>query len=227
MVASPKINIADFKQLRTNALPKVTRDAFLRCIEIPFFSQQGWYLAGGTALSLQAGHRMSVDLDFFTPEKSFDEKNAEETLSIAGKWKTSSISRGTVYGELNGAKISLIAYPFFCADKPFLKIGTVSILKLEDIAVMKIVTISQRGKKRDFFDLYWLSFNAQPLRESIEAVQRQYSICQNLTHILKSLVYFEDAETDPDPEVFFDADWKKVKKFFTAEIPTIAKRLIK
>ena len=31
-----------------------------------------FYLAGGTALALQRGHRFSADLDFFTDESEFD-----------------------------------------------------------------------------------------------------------------------------------------------------------
>ena len=92
---------------------------------------------------------------------------------------------------------------------------------------MKIIAISQRGKKRDFFDLYWICQNIVPLHESILKIDKQYNIRQNLTHILKSLVYFDDAETDPEPEIYFKATWKEVKKFFIKEIPQIAKKIIK
>ncbi|OGZ64374.1 MAG: hypothetical protein A2402_03135 [Candidatus Staskawiczbacteria bacterium RIFOXYC1_FULL_37_43] len=187
-------------------------------MEIPFFAQNGWYLAGGTALSIQKGHRSSIDLDFFTPKKSFDEKNAEEILSIGGGWKTTFLKEGTLYGELNRAKISLISYPFFKASKPFLKIGAVSIMSPEDIAAMKIAAISQRGRKRDFFDLYWLSLNVQPLKKTIDMAMSQYSVKQNLSHIIKSLTYFEDAEEDPSPKTYFKATWKDVKSFFLLEI---------
>ncbi len=91
---------------------------------------------------------------------------------------------------------------------------------------MKIVATSQRGKKRDSFDLYWLSQNVLPLEESLKRAEQQYSVRHNFTHLLKSLVYFEDAEDDPDPEVNFDADWRKVKSFFETEIPVIMRRLI-
>ena len=225
MDTSSKINF-DWSHLHLDALPEITRKAFLKCIETPFFSEQGWYLAGGTALVLQAGHRKSVDLDFFTPLKSFDEKKAEETLSTVSNWRTTSIDRATVYGEFDGAKMSLISYPFFQIAKPFLKIKNVSVVTPPDIAAMKITAISQRGKKRDFFDLYWLSINTQPLFESIESAQNQYNVKQNINHILKSLVYFEDANDDPEPEIFFDANWEKVKSFFNKEIPIITKKLL-
>ena len=225
MVASLEINKTELELLHLNAVPKITSRAFLQCAATPFFSQNGWYLAGGTAIAIQTGHRSSVDLDFFTAQKSFDEKNAEEILSIGNTWKTSSLSRGTLYGEFNGAKISLISYPFFKASKPFLKIGTVSIMSLQDIAVMKIAAISQRGKKRDFFDLYWLSLNIQPLKKSIDAIKKQYSVQQNLTHILKSLTYFEDAESDANPKIYFKATWKEVKSFFRQEVKKISNEI--
>ena len=49
-----------------------------------FFSHNSWYLAGGTALALQVGHRRSVDLDFFTKKKVFNEKKAEEYMNEHG-----------------------------------------------------------------------------------------------------------------------------------------------
>src|SRR3989344_4267592 len=81
MDASPNIDQLVLDGLHLSALPDVTQKAFLKCITFQFFSTGGWYLAGGTALALQVGHCKSVDLDFFTTEKSFDEKKAEETLS--------------------------------------------------------------------------------------------------------------------------------------------------
>ncbi len=213
-------------EFRFDVLPKATATAFKKCAEMDFLSDGMWYLAGETALALQMGHRKSVDLDFFTQQKTFDEKRIEALLNIQGEWETTSLSEGTLYGELLKAKISFISYPFFTPALPMKRYGTMLLLTPPDIAVMKIIAISQRGKKRDFFDLYWVCKNVQPLGESILNVHKQYSVRQNLTHILKSLVYFEDAESDPEPEIFFKANWKEVKSFFNKEIPIIAKRLM-
>ena len=49
----------------------------------------------------------------------------------------------------------------------------------------------------------------------------------NYHHLLKALVYFEDAESDPQPIIYFDATWRQVKRFFTKEVPEIAKELIR
>ncbi len=217
----------DSDQLFFNTLPKDAVLALKKCSEIDFFLHDKWYLAGGTALALRAGHRRSYDLDFFTENKSFDEKGVEKVLNNQGEWITNHISEGTVFGLFSKTKMSLIAYPFFTPAQKVLKFGTVSLLAPADIAVMKIIAISQRGKKRDFFDLYWICQHVVPLYDSILKVDKQYSVRQNPNHILKSLIYFQDAEDDPEPEIYFKATWREVKKFFTKEIPVIAKKIIK
>jgi len=216
----------DSNQLFFDALPKAVVSALKKCSEMDFFSQGNWYLAGGTALALQSGHRRSYDLDFFTKNKIFDEKKVEKILNDEGKWITNAISKGTVYGIFSGTKISLISYPYFKPAEKMHKFGTVSLLTPPDIAVMKIIAISQRGKKRDFFDLYWICQNVESLHNSILKVNKQYSVRQNLTHILKSLVYFTDAESDPEPEIYFKVSWQEIKKFFKKEIPAIANKII-
>lgn len=225
MDVNPKVTKREV-DLKLDILSKETAKAFQTCANMPIFSHEDWYLAGGTALALQAGHRKSVDLDFFTKRSKFDEKKVEEILSSQGEWITTSMSKGTLYGEFFGGKISLISYPFFKPDKPMLVFGNISLLAPPDIAVMKIIAISQRGRKRDFFDLFWLSQNTQPLGDIVLNVDRQYTVRQNLAHILKSLVYFADAENDPMPRINFNASWPSVKKFFIKEVPKITSKII-
>jgi hypothetical protein len=57
------------------------------------------YLAGGTSLALQIGHRISIDLDFFTREK-FREEAVELALMQSGFYKKDGISWQTVWGKL-------------------------------------------------------------------------------------------------------------------------------
>ncbi|MCR4275520.1 MAG: nucleotidyl transferase AbiEii/AbiGii toxin family protein [Candidatus Wolfebacteria bacterium] len=147
MDVNPKVTKQE-ADLKLDILPKETVKAFRACANMPIFSHEDWYLAGGTALALP------------------------------------------------------------------------------DIAVMKIIAISQRGRKRDFFDLFWLSQNIQPLGDIILNVNRQYTVRQNLAHILKSLVYFADAENDPMPRINFNASWLSVKKFFIKEVPKITNKII-
>jgi hypothetical protein len=173
------------------------------------------------------GHRQSVDLDFFTPQAKIKETEIERKLLVTHYWKTTYREEGTIFGIFKGAKMSLIAYPFFIPSKRRLRCGTVNILLPEDIATMKIVAISQRGRKRDFIDLYWYCKNREPLQNIVLRAIKQYpSQKDNLVHILKSLSYFADAEADPMPKIYFKATWKEVKNFFQKEAIFLARKLI-
>ena len=207
-------------------LPKTTQKALDYLKGGTWLSDEGWYLAGGTALALQVGHRQSVDLDFFNPKKSFSPTEVIKHFP-ADIWRAEIVKEGTIYGKIMGAKVSFIAYPFFVPKLPFLQYGSIPVLNKEDIAVMKIIAISQRGRKRDFIDLFWFSQNISPLSEAIAKLPEQYpTVAHNYHHIIKSLTYFADAEEDPMPTVFFEADWKTIKKYFQKEIPSLAKKFL-
>lgn len=221
MVKSSKID------LRFDAMPEQTLRAFECLSKQNWLEDSGWYLAGGTALALQVGYRRSVDLDFFIKEKEID--NEKIIKNIENKdWRIKINKEGTIYGELFGSNVSFISYPFFVPKLQPLKYGSINILDAKDIAVMKAIALSQRGKKRDFFDLYFCANNIIGLEEIITSLKGQYpSVAHNYQHILKSLVYFADAEDDPEPDLLIDLDWATVKKYFEKEIPALTKKLLK
>ncbi|MEK7509548.1 MAG: nucleotidyl transferase AbiEii/AbiGii toxin family protein [Patescibacteria group bacterium] len=211
-----------------HALPSDTIRALENLAKEEWLRRSHWYLAGGTALALQAGHRVSVDLDFFTEDNQFKETELLAHLAEGGSWETDVEEPGTIYGKLLGAKVSFIAYPFFLPAAEPHWYGSIRVLDKQDIAVMKIIAISQRGRKRDFFDLFWCAHHIEPLETIITRLKVQYpSVAHDYHHILKALVYFEDAESDPEPIVRFDASWRAVKAFFRKEVPAISLRLIR
>jgi hypothetical protein len=211
---------------RDDILPRNTKKALVFLSSQDWLRESKWYLAGGTALALQEGHRTSLDLDFFYPDKEFDLE------ALLGKfqgsdWVADVAREGTVYGRVCNAKVSFIAYPFFIPKESYAWYGLVRVLKPKDIAVMKIVAISQRGKKRDFVDLYWYVKEHEPLGDILSRLPGQYpSVAHNYHHILKSLMYFEDAEQDPMPKIFFNATWREIKKYFEREVPIITKEFL-
>lgn len=211
-----------------SSIPDSTKKALDFLSTQKWVSQSGWYLAGGTSLALQTGNRKSVDLDFFTTEKNFITKELLSNFVDNKNWSTDFEKPNTLYGVLYDAKVSFITYPFFVPKQKFLEYGFVKILDKTDVAVMKIVAISQRGKKRDFFDLYWCAKNIESLENIIRRLPEQYpSVAHDYHHILKSLVYFDDAESDSEPVIFFNVDWNTVKDFFKKEIPILAKKVMR
>lgn len=211
----------------TEVLPHETLQALELLSKESWFKQSDWYLAGGTALALYGGHRQSLDLDFFTQRGTFSVGPLLDHFEQK-KWKTSHAEKGTVYGTLVGAKISFIAYPFFTYQEKPKRYGSIRILMPQDIAVMKVIAISQRGRKRDFVDLFWYTQQYEPLLAVIQKLKHQYATAaHNYHHILESMMYFADAEDDPMPRLFFTATWKEIKAYFEKEVPRIAKELLR
>lgn len=211
---------------RDDVLPRNTKKALEFLSSQDWLRESKWYLAGGTALALQEGHRTSLDLDFFYPDKEFDLEALLSKFS-GSDWIADIAREGTVYGRLYNAKVSFIAYSFFAPRELPLWHGSVRVLKSKDIAVMKIIAVSQRGRKRDFVDLYWYVSKHEPLGDILLRLPEQYpTVAHDYHHILKSLMYFEDAEEDPMPKIFFDATWQEIKKYFDREVPRITKEFL-
>lgn len=179
------------------------------------------YLAGGTGLALQLGHRVSVDLDFFTPEDFNPAQRASELKSLT-RLKVEEIKDGTVIGNIGRIRFSLFHYQYPVLF-PFKHFAGVKVADFRDITPMKISAICGRGKKRDFIDLYFICQKID-LKQALTLYQRKYrGLSNNLVHIYKSLVYFQDAETEPMPRMFIRVNWTEVKHFLEDEVKKIWK----
>ncbi|MFZ5801275.1 MAG: nucleotidyl transferase AbiEii/AbiGii toxin family protein [Candidatus Omnitrophota bacterium] len=175
------------------------------------------YLAGGTACALQIGHRISIDLAFFTLQE-FNAKELVHSLKNIGEFRLDRQSWGTILGEFEKIKFSIFVYKYRVLF-PFKSLFGINILDLRDIAAMKIDAISTRGIKRDFIDLYFICQKGISLKEILSLYDRKYgTLASNLVHIQKSLVYFADAEMTAMPKMLKKASWKDVKKYFENEV---------
>ena len=93
------------------------------------------------------------------------------------------------------------------------------IADIRDIAAMKIDAITTRGAKRDFIDLYFICKTGYRLAELLDFYNRKYGkLASNLIHIEKSLVFFNDAETEEMPKMLKKIQWEDVKRFFEKEV---------
>jgi hypothetical protein len=187
------------------------------------------YLAGGTALALQIGHRYSYDFDFFTPQKFDEEILVQQIAEIMPDFHLERKSWGTILGYLGESRFSLFFYNYPLLFKTQQLLG-VDIADIKDIAPMKIAAIADRGTKRDFIDLYFIFTKTKilTLKEALALYDKKFkSLQQNKIHILKSLVYFEDAERDKLPQMIKQVRWSSVKEFFINEQRKIAKELLK
>ena len=176
-------------------------------------------LAGGTALALQIGHRVSVDFDFFS-EKQFSTDALYREFQKAGlKAIVQQETEGTLTAMVHGVKVSMLYYPYPFLDKELNWKG-IDIAGIIDIAAMKVMAITQRGAKRDFVDLYFILKDI-PFRKIAENMIERYGADRlNAINIGKAIVYFSDADIDPDPQYCGKErpDWKDIKKFFVKNV---------
>ena len=176
------------------------------------------YLAGGTALAFQLGHRYSYDLDFFT-NRRFDASNVIKKFKKIHGFKLEKTSWQTVLGYIDSIQCTLFFYQYPLLF-PTHKFREANIADIRDIAAMKIAAISDRGTKRDFIDFYFIINEAGiTLKEALNFYEKKFKVPEiNRFHILKSTVYFKDAENQKMPRLIKEVNWIKVKKFFENEV---------
>lgn len=185
----------------------------------------GFYLAGGTGLALQLGHRISEDLDFFTPAQ-FDPANLSRHLDQRPGYRETEVSRGTLHCEVAGVKASFLHYPV-PPRQPTIEYLSVRVADWRDILAEKFKTLSQRGARRDFYDIYaCLTLKQLSVEDGVGIFRVRFTgLGVNLQHIAKSLVWFADADAEPDPQLLIPADWPQVKRFFSSRIDDFAQAL--
>lgn len=180
-----------------------------------------FYLAGGTAFALQIGHRVSVDLVFFTLSM-FDSNELFEFLkdSYEVSGATRSVNSLSLFVTLHDERIKVDMirhnYPFL---QPVKHVENIRLSSLQDIAAMKLNAVANRGAKKDFYDIYAL-LTRFSLKELLTFFQQKYEQLNSLT-VLKSLVYFADADLEPDPVSLLDVSWADVKKEITTRVQAI------
>jgi hypothetical protein len=180
-----------------------------------------WTLAGGTGLALQIGHRVSVDLDFFRA-RSFEPDALVDRLRDLGSLRILGRARDTLHVAFEEVRLS-----FLGLRDPLLFSGTeyrgLTLADPRDIAVMKLVAIGGRGSRKDFVDLFFYLEAGAELGDVFDLARRRFSgIEYDEYHLLKSLVYFEDAETEPMPRMLREADWADVKRSLIAAVRRLA-----
>jgi hypothetical protein len=138
-------------------------------------------------------------------------------MSGLGKLEIVGEEDGTLNAVLDGVKITFLRYRYPLLF-PAVNFEKIALADERDIAAMKIDAASSRGSKKDFIDLYFL-LKKYPLTELIGFFEQKYEgIEYNKLHILKSLVYFEDADLEPMPTMIQSADWEEVKETIQGKV---------
>jgi hypothetical protein len=183
----------------------------------------GFYLAGGTALALQIGHRVSVDFDFF----SDDAIKRGLLLQARHVFPAAELSPLVNNADeltvlVNGVKITFLAYPF-PAREPFVRYEGVPLLSVREIAATKAYTIGRRGSFKDYVDLYFVIAEQRATLAGIIAdAQQKFGADFNSRLFLEQLVYLADLD---DAEVQFIkpvVSSAEIQTFFEERVREIA-----
>ncbi len=172
------------------------------------------YLAGGTALALQVGHRPSIDFDWFGNEIGDPEILFHRLRAADLDFTISTNTFETVYVEIETVQVSFIGYNYPML-MPLCKWGEygIQMASLDDIACMKLSAVTNRGSRKDFIDLHYLISHYRSLGEYLQLFQKKFQQ-QDIGHVIRSLVFFEDANQEPEIRMFSDLYWAQLKKDF-------------
>jgi Nucleotidyl transferase AbiEii toxin, Type IV TA system len=203
--------------LQTRTVEPGTLELLERLMSLPPLGQ--FYLVGGTALALQMGHRVSIDLDLFTPEP-FDKTDLMDMLNAHfDDVLLESEGISMLITNIQQVKVDFVkmSYPILF---PHLEISGIRMLDIRDIAPMKLKAIAHRGSKKDFYDIYYL-LNHLSVAEMLRLFSEKFKQ-QEIFHVIKSLTYFDDAENYADPMVFDKTDtWEKVKRVVSKSVQSL------
>lgn len=150
-------------------------------------------LVGGTALALQIGHRISVDLDLFSKDP-LDINAIEQILTHKFNFSAHFISKGSVRGEIDGIKIDILHHPYEWIDEPVCE-EDIIMASLQDITAMKLNSIIHNGTRpKDFLDVAYLSqyFSYDDMRSLLVQKYPEYDPIL----LDRCINYFDDIETD-------------------------------
>lgn len=193
--------------LQTRAVESGTLGLLKSLMSKPYLDQ--FFLVGGTALALQMGHRISVDLDLFTVS-DFDQEELLTLLETDFEVIVQVTSPSIFITIIEGVKVDFVRFRYKLLF-PVLEIEGIRMLDVRDIAPMKLDAVAKRGNKKDFLDIFYL-LEKVPLPEMLDLYNEKFQH-STLFHIIKSLTFFDDAEEDVEPRIFDSSvNWAMVKR---------------
>jgi predicted nucleotidyltransferase component of viral defense system len=182
-----------------------------------FFSE--FLLVGGTALALHIGHRLSVDLDFFSTN-SFDNYQIEAHLAEVYGFSTDYVAPNTLKGFARNVKMDFLTHAYPLVNERCEEDG-LRLASIPDIGAMKLNAIAHSGnRQKDFFDLYFL-LEHYSLRSLLDAYQIKYPNSNPIIP-LKAITWFEDIDFEIEKPLLtriISFDDVKVRLLQAANLP--------
>jgi hypothetical protein len=174
-----------------------------------------FYLAGGTALALQIGHRRSIDFYLASYNKIDPFKLERKLISMGFAVQTIFTSTGDELSVLiDGIKVTFFMFPFIIKPEVFWETGQINLPRTIELGAMKAYALGRRSKWKDYIDLYFLlKFNLS-MKTLIERAKQIFGSNFNSRLFREQLCYFADIDFSETIEfVDFAPDDKEIKSF--------------
>jgi hypothetical protein len=204
-------------------IPSLLRELLIEIGQQPFSHR--FYLAGGTALALRLGHRVSVDLDFFSQtDELLDDSRAEIVVTLRERRVVDVLEDvvGNLLLEIEGHHVGFFGYGYALLE-PADEIAGVRVASLADVGLMKLDAIADRGARKDFYDAYFISQRI-PLDRLLDHSSTKYPHTRGFgVMVLEGMVDFDRADQDAPVETVPPVAWETVKEFFVQELRRIGR----
>jgi Domain of unknown function (DUF1814). len=193
---------------------------------LTFFGKQEFvsrfYLAGGTGLSLQLGHRRSDDLDFFSQTDEVDLQTRQgiiQSLKVLSPTVAEN-SIGNLVVIVEDIRVGFFSYSYPLLQATW-EAERVHLASVADIGLMKLDALVGRGSRKDFYDLFVIS-HQMPLGDLLESGKTKYAGHRDFGLMaLESMVMFDNADRDRQPDLLIDIPWLVVRNYFIEAAVTL------
>jgi hypothetical protein len=204
-------------------VPSLLRELLVEVGQEPF--SRRFYLAGGTALALRLGHRVSVDLDFFSQTDELLDESRVEIVVALRKRRVVRVREdvvGNLLLEIEGFHVGFFGYGYALLEPPD-EVTGVRVASLADVGLMKLDAIADRGARKDFYDAYFISQQI-PLDRLLDQSPIKYPYSRGFgMMVLEGMVDFDRADQDALVETIPPVTWETIKEFFVQELRRIGR----
>ncbi len=183
---------------------------------LPFIKKytKSYYLVGGTAIALHIGHRRSIDYDLFTGGE-VKALNIKKQVAVSGFSSNVLVQKtDQIHFTINRVKLTFFEFPFFVPADNYYE-NYFRIPDLIDLAAMKAFALGDRGKWKDYVDIYIIVKNHFSIQEICNKAKVLFTGVFNPALFCKQLCYFDDISFEEQVEFMpgFEVSENEVKEF--------------
>ena len=179
-----------------------------------------FYLAGGTALALQIGHRKSEDFDWFTEKPLL--KNLKSLLEklFGDSLKPEIKNKEELTSVLWGVKTTFFHYPFKLIY-PTIDLNGFKLASIREIALMKAFTLGQRAALKDYVDLYFIFKSGIDINDILKDIKIKYGEKYDIRMFLEQLVYLRDIDRQKISFLQGEISIRQMERYFMSVVKAV------